>query len=69
MSEDYEVVKLGNKDYIILDEIEQYVYLSNILDENDFCIRKSVKNGDEEIFQGLNEEELKNALKLFDEKN
>ncbi|MEG0995121.1 MAG: hypothetical protein RR359_00760 [Bacilli bacterium] len=56
-----------NNNYIIIDEIPyndfKYVYLTNALDSNDFCIRKLINNQD---LIGLdNEQEFDNALKLF----
>ncbi|MBE6160605.1 MAG: hypothetical protein E7158_00075 [Firmicutes bacterium] len=59
-----------NKKYYISKEIENdnvtYVYLTNLEDVTDFCIRK--KDGSKENLIGLeNEEEVKKALDLYKE--
>lgn len=63
----------GNQ-YVIVNEITDdkncYVYMTNLNDRKDFCVRKSVKQNEKEYFVGLkDEEELKYALKLFIDKN
>ena len=56
-------------EYIITDTIKDYVYLNNINDLEDFCIRKKIKENDEFYLIGLeNDEEFYNALKLFEQK-
>ena len=56
-------------EYIITDKINNYLYLSNINDPKDFCIRKELIEEGEEYISGLNnEEEYYSALKLFEEK-
>ena len=56
--------------YVIVDTIDNYVYLANINDEKDFCIRKIVNENNEELLQGLeNEKEFNNALLKFTNKN
>lgn len=56
-------------EYIITDTIDNYLYLNNINDPKDFCIRKQVTENDEEYICGLdNEEEYNKALKLFYDK-
>lgn len=57
-------------EYIILDEIESFMYLANIDDETDFCIRKIKTEQGQEILVGLDsDEEFDNALKLYYKKN
>lgn len=54
--------------YTIIDKIEEYYYLVNIKDVNDFCIRK-VTNNDNSRLRYLNDIiEFDKALKLFREK-
>lgn len=71
MEDKIDVIKLEDGlDYAIIEEIKNdnvtYIYLTNILDENDFCIRKIQNISGEEYLVGLdNEQEYKNALKLF----
>ena len=56
-------------EYIITDKINNYIYLSNINDLKDFCIRKEIIKNDEEYIVGLeNEEEYYKALALFEKK-
>lgn len=65
------VVKLedGN-DYIVVDKIDNYVFLSNLKDSNDFCIRKEIKENDTTYLVGLdNNEEYEKIVKLLLEKN
>ena len=65
---DVEVVTLeDNKEYYILREIDNYLYLVNTEDENDITIRKNVKSIDGKNYvQKLeSEEELDKALNLF----
>lgn len=71
--EEKEIVEIDNKNYAVIDEINNnfitYVYLSNIEDSNDFCIRKA-SNNEADLLLGLDsEEEFDFALKLFVEKN
>ncbi len=64
----------GN-DYVIMDEIENngitYVYLSNIDDEKDFCIRKlDNTNLDIEMLVGLDSDiEFDKALLIYTKKH
>ena len=60
--------------YVITDEIEinekKYLYLTNILDVEDFCIRKYIIESGEEYLVGLdNKQEFDTALKYFLEKH
>ena len=56
-------------EYIITDKIDNYLYLNNINDYEDFCVRKEIIEDNEEYIIGLdNEEELEKALKLFEKK-
>ena len=64
------VVLENDINYLILKEIDnngsKYVYLSNENDPEDFCIRKSIIENDEEFLIGLSsKEEFDKALLLF----
>lgn len=71
MEEKLNVVKLEDGiSYVILEELNYqdttYVYLTNISDERDFCIRKVKHENDQDLLVGLDdEEEFKLALRLF----
>lgn len=59
-------------EYVVLDEIDAgantYVYLSNVDNEEDFCIRK-VNNSDENTLLGLDsDDEFDEALLLYTKK-
>lgn len=61
-------------EYAIVDEInyqdKHYVYLLNVNDNKDFCIRKSTNENGVEYAQGLdNKEEYETALNLYLNKN
>lgn len=61
-------------EYMILDEIDSdvntYVYLTNIDDEEDFCIRKVDNKRNSELLVGLDSnEEFDKALLLFTKKH
>ncbi len=61
-------------EYMILDEIDSdvntYVYLTNIDDEEDFCIRKVDNSRNSELLVGLDSnEEFDKALLLFTKKH
>ncbi len=67
--EDIDTIILKDQNrYTIIDKIEEYYYLVNIKDVNDFCIRKIVDN-DKSRLRYLNDIiEFNKALKLFREK-
>ena len=64
---DLEVVTLeDNKEYYILREIANYLYLVNTQDDKDITIRKNVNKDGKNYVQKLDsEEELQKALELF----
>ena len=63
------IILEDNLEYIVTDKIDNYLYLNNINDYEDFCVRKEIIEDNEEYIVGLdNEEELEKALKLFEEK-
>ncbi len=59
--------------YAVVDEIKinniTYVYLSNINNSEDFCIRKIIIENNKEYLQGLNnKEEFEKAILTFSQK-
>lgn len=75
MNEEIEIVTLENNlDYMVIDEITSgdvvYVYLANIDDEKDVCVRKVTHEDEEDILNGLaTADELDRALLLFAKKH
>lgn len=73
------VIKLeDNNDYIVIDKInlenKAYIYLTNINDVSDFCVRKEIMKLDDmkvekHFLEGLTEEEFDEAMKLFCDKH
>ncbi len=60
-----EVYSFDNKDYILIDKIHEYLYLSNENDSHDMVIRK-VDPEDEEVLLPLDDdEEFEKALLLL----
>lgn len=72
---DVKCIKLEDGlEYMVMDEIDEgkntYVYLSNVEDPEDFCIRKVDNEVNEELLVGLDSnEEFDKALMLFTNKN
>lgn len=69
------IIKLedGNT-YTVVDKIEKldksYIYLANIENVQDFCIRKEIMENDETFIVGLdNNQEYEEAMNLFIKKN
>ncbi len=66
-----DVIKLENgKEYGIIDTIthngSNYLVLSNILDNNDFCIRKVIEKEGREVIVKLNDQnEFEEIMKMF----
>ena len=61
-------------EYMVLDEIDldnnTYVYLTNVDDEEDFCIRKVDNTKNDSMLVGLdNDNEFDTILDMFLEKN
>lgn len=71
---EYNVITLeDNIEYTEIDKIEYnnntYIYLSDIENPENFCIRKLIIENNEEYIIGLdNEEEFNNAFNLFQQK-
>lgn len=75
MEKEYDVIKLEDgKEYIVIDEITEnnntYIYLTNVEDPQDFCIRKAINESNEKYLIGLSSnEEFDQALLYFTKKN
>ncbi len=75
MEKEYSVITLEDGiDYIIVDEISfennRFVYLSNINNKADFCIRKIVLKDEKEVLVGLSDDqEFDTAMLLFSKKH
>lgn len=71
---DNSVVKINNKEYLVLDVIPykdfKFVYLANELIENDMLIQKEIEENDTKYLVNIDsKEEFIKALNLFEEKN
>lgn len=67
-------VEINEKKYNVSEVIEykdfKYIYLTNEENIEDFCVRKQITEDDKNYLVGLDsEEELIEALKLYEEKN
>ncbi len=75
MSENKCVVLEDGLEYIVIDEIDNdnrvtYVYLVNVNDEKDFCIRKVDDNVNPDLLVGLDSNmEFDKALLIFTKKH
>lgn len=70
MVDNSKIVLENGIEYTIIDKINQdeysYVYLKNVKDKDDICIRKEVYEDDECFLVGLNsQEEFMKALQIF----
>ena len=60
-----DIYTFDNKNYVLLDRIENYLFLSNEKNDHDMMIRK-IENQDEETLLPLeSDEEFENALLLL----
>ncbi len=60
-----DVYTIDEKNYLLVDKIYNYLYLSNEDDEEDTLILKEDINNSDNFLPLDNEEEFKNALSLF----
>ena len=60
-----DVYTVDNKNYLLIDKINNYLYLSNEEDEEYTLILKKDINNTEKLLPLDNEEEVKQALSLF----
>lgn len=69
MEKELEVVKIDDKDYAIIHEIEKdgktFLYMSNVEDENDNMIRKIEPNNKDLILPLENDQEFELACGLL----
>ena len=66
--EEVTIFSFDNKDYMLLDQIHDYVYLSNVDDRRDMMIRKVDPNDDEVLLPIEDDEEFEEALLLLTQK-
>ena len=59
------VIEIGDKEYLVNKVIGDYNYCSNLKDLKDVCILKKVIENDEEIYVALSDQELEEAIELF----
>ncbi len=60
-----DVYTIDNKNYLLIDKINNYLYLSNENDEEDTIILKEDITNNDNLLPLDNEEELQQALSLF----
>ena len=66
--EEVTIFSFDDKDYMLLDQIRDYVYLSNVDDRHDMMIRKVDPNDDEVLLPIEDDEEFEKALLLLTQK-
>ena len=66
--EEVTIFSFDDKDYMLLDQIRDYVYLSNVDDRRDMMIRKVDPNDDEVLLPIKDDEEFEKALLLLTQK-
>lgn len=64
-----EIIEIDNQEYYILTELkgktENYLYLSNVNDEDDVFLRKTDKNNPDTVIPLESDEELEEATELL----
>lgn len=60
-----EIYTFDNKKYIVIDKINEYLYLSNKKDHHDMMIRKIDSNDNETLLPLDSDEEFEKALNLI----
>lgn len=66
--EEVTIFSFDDKDYMLLDQIRDYVYLSNVDDRRDMMIRKVDPSDDEVLLPIEDDEEFEKALLLLTQK-
>lgn len=67
---DIDIIKLeDSKEYMVIDIIDSYFYLTSTKDPQDFCIRKLKDDSNPILILLDNKNEFNKAIKLFTEKN
>ena len=62
---DDKVIEIDNREFIVSKVINNYYYCSNINDLHDCCILKKTLDNNEEVYVPLSDEELEEAVLLF----
>lgn len=66
-----EIIEIDNQEYYVLTELkgktENYLYLSNVNDDEDVFLRKSDKNNPDIVIPLTSDEELQEASTLLQE--
>ena len=66
--EEVTIFSFDDKDYMLLDQICDYVYLSNVDDRRDMMIRKVDPSDDEVLLPIEDDEEFEKAILLLTQK-
>lgn len=67
--EEIDILKLeDDKEYMVLDIIDTYFFLTNVKDVADFCIRKLKDETTPELILLKDNQEFNKALELFNKK-
>lgn len=69
MEKELEVITIDDKDYVIIEEVDhendKYLYLSNVIDEEDTLIRKINKDDTKTVLPLKDENEFELACNLL----
>lgn len=69
MEKELEVITIDDKDYVIIEEVDhendKYLYLSNVIDEEDTLIRKINKDDNKTVLPLKDENEFELACNLL----
>jgi hypothetical protein len=69
MEKELEVITIDDKDYVIIEEVDhendKYLYLSNVIDEEDTLIRKINKDDENKVLPLRDENEFELACNLL----
>ena len=69
MEKELEVITIDDKDYVIIEEVDhendKYLYLSNVIDEEDTLIRKINKDDENTVLPLKDESEFELACNLL----
>ena len=62
---DIDVILIDNREFIINKVVNNYYYCTNKDDVKDICILKKVIEEGKEIYSPLSDDEIKEAIELF----
>ena len=69
MEKELEVITIDDKDYVIIESVDhennKYLYLSNVIDEEDTLIRKINKDDENKVLPLRDENEFELACNLL----